>query len=99
MQCPTIAFSTETLIGRTTQLFPILLPIIHDLENYYKLSTAKTLIIGISSDLLFPPEEQLFIAQNIPNTQVHIIQSLYGHDGFLLEYDVIEQLIASFIEK
>ncbi|MFY7651706.1 MAG: homoserine O-acetyltransferase family protein [Chitinophagaceae bacterium] len=58
---------------------------------------AKTLVIGIDSDILFPPNEQAFIAKHIPNAQFNTIQSLYGHDGFLLEFEVIENIIKQFL--
>jgi homoserine O-acetyltransferase len=58
---------------------------------------ARTLAIGISSDWLFPPCEQEYIATHIPNAQVAIIDSFYGHDGFLLEFERIETLLKKFI--
>ncbi len=61
--------------------------------------TARTLTIGISSDLLFPVQEQAFLAKHIPNAQHVSIESLYGHDGFLLEFAQIERVIASFLSK
>lgn len=61
--------------------------------------TAKTLIIGITSDLLFPPEEQKRIADNIHRAEYQLIESLYGHDGFLLEYDKIEHILRDFIRE
>jgi homoserine O-acetyltransferase len=50
---------------------------------------AKTLVIGISSDLLFPISEQAFLAQHIPNAHLVEIDSPYGHDGFLTEAEKI----------
>jgi homoserine O-acetyltransferase len=58
---------------------------------------AKTLVIGISSDILFPSLEQEFLAAYIPNAQLAIIDSNYGHDGFLLEYDALTRLLEEFI--
>ena len=60
-----------------------------------KLSQIKSrcLVIGISSDLLFPVSEQEFIAANIKNATLEIIESIYGHDGFLLEDDTISRLL------
>lgn len=52
---------------------------------------AKTLVIGISTDILFPPGEQEFLSAYIPESQLAVIDSYYGHDGFLLEYDAITQ--------
>jgi len=46
---------------------------------------AKTLVIGISSDLLFPIQEQKILASLIPVAELEIITSPYGHDGFLTE--------------
>ncbi len=60
--------------------------------------SAQTLIIGISSDLLFPPSEQKFLAAHIPNAQLKIIDSTYGHDGFLIETKKLTQWIGEFIK-
>lgn len=60
---------------------------------------AKTLVIGISSDILFPITEQEFIAANITGAELSIIHSTYGHDGFLLEFSQIENIIVNFLKK
>ncbi|HEX5026065.1 MAG TPA: homoserine O-acetyltransferase [Agriterribacter sp.] len=60
---------------------------------------SKTLVIGITNDLLFPPEEQKRIADHIPGAQYHLIESVYGHDGFLLEFEKIEQLLKAFVKE
>ena len=59
--------------------------------------TAKTLVIGVTTDILFPISEQQFLATNIANAKFVEIQSLYGHDGFLLEFEQIEKAIVEFI--
>lgn len=53
----------------------------------------KGLVISISSDLLCPPSEQQFLARHLKNAEYKEIDSLYGHDGFLLEYTKITQAI------
>lgn len=58
---------------------------------------AKALVIAISSDLLFPPSEQEFLAAHIPHAEYRAIHSPYGHDGFLLEYEQIEEAIKTFL--
>ena len=60
---------------------------------------AKTLVISISSDLLFPPSEQQFLAANIPGIAYKSIESIYGHDGFLLEFDQITTVIRNFTDS
>ncbi|NEV92936.1 homoserine O-acetyltransferase [Psychroflexus sp. YR1-1] len=54
---------------------------------------AKTLVIGIQSDFLFPVEEQEFLARHIPDSALEIIDSTYGHDGFLIEVDRIKSVL------
>ncbi len=56
----------------------------------------KTLVVGISSDILFPATEQQFLAKHIPNAQYNEIDSFYGHDGFLLETKQLTDLIRKF---
>lgn len=59
---------------------------------------AKTLVIGIDTDVLYPPEEQEYIARQIPGGQFALLHSHYGHDGFLVEYDKLEEMIRPFLE-
>jgi homoserine O-acetyltransferase len=60
---------------------------------------AKTLVISISSDILFPPKEQEFIAKHIDGAVYNAIDSTFGHDGFLLEFDQIHTAIKEFFGK
>ncbi|MFA6759132.1 MAG: homoserine O-acetyltransferase, partial [Bacteroidales bacterium] len=55
--------------------------------------TAPTVVVGIESDLLFPIEEQIFMAQHIKNAEFELIKSIYGHDGFLLEYEQTQNIV------
>ena len=54
---------------------------------------AKTLVMGIKSDALFPINEQEFLAKHIPGATFQAIDSLYGHDGFLIENELITKAI------
>jgi homoserine O-acetyltransferase len=60
---------------------------------------ARTLVIGIESDILFPLSEQQFLARWIPGATYHPIPSLYGHDGFLLEYEQIGGLVSKLLQR
>lgn len=60
---------------------------------------ARTLSIGIETDVLFPPVEQELIASGIPGATFSTIQSPFGHDGFLLEYEQINRLITDFVQQ
>jgi homoserine O-acetyltransferase/O-succinyltransferase len=59
---------------------------------------AQTLVIGIRSDLLFPPAEQDFIAAYLHDSTLRFIDSLYGHDGFLIETKQLSRVISEFLE-
>lgn len=47
--------------------------------------TARVSVVSIDSDLLFPPDEGRSWASLIPGADFQLINSDYGHDGFLLE--------------
>ena len=57
----------------------------------------KTLIIGISSDILCPLTEQHFLARYIPNAELIEIDSDYGHDGFMVESKIISQHLSEWL--
>ncbi|MBQ2438904.1 MAG: alpha/beta fold hydrolase [Paludibacteraceae bacterium] len=54
---------------------------------------AKTIVIAITSDGLFPPCEGREWAKHIPNAQYFEIESRFGHDGFLLETKQITEIL------
>ena len=56
---------------------------------------AKSIVISITSDGLFPPCESSEWAKYIPHAQYFEIESRFGHDGFLLETEQITQIINS----
>lgn len=58
-----------------------------------------TLIIGISSDILCPIDEQQFMATYMPNAVLEIIHSTYGHDGFIIETQQITNLLKPFMHQ
>jgi homoserine O-acetyltransferase len=59
---------------------------------------AKTLVIGIDSDVLYPIKEQEYLQRTIRGASLLNIASDFGHDGFLLEYEKIETALKAFVE-
>ena len=57
---------------------------------------ARTLILGISSDILFPLSEQRELAAHISGAMYAELDSRYGHDGFLLETAAITHFLELF---
>jgi homoserine O-acetyltransferase len=66
-------------------------------EKAFKGLKSDVLQIAITSDLLFPVEEQRHFKDLIPNMHYEEIDSLYGHDGFLTETEKINSLIEGFL--
>jgi len=58
---------------------------------------AHSLFIGITSDLLFPVTEQEYLHQLVPNSELAVIDSVYGHDGFLIETDHLNPILKEFL--
>ena len=56
-------------------------------------------ILGIDSDVLYPISEQEEIVEYMPNSELKIIHSDDGHDGFLLEQDQVNRCIVDFLAK
>lgn len=66
-------------------------------EQAFAKVTAKTLCVGISTDILFPPIEQKRLAKFIPNAVYAEIDSDFGHDGFLLESEQLSGIIREYL--
>jgi homoserine O-acetyltransferase len=60
---------------------------------------ARTLVVGIDSDILFPINEQKFLVDHIPDARLEIMTSLYGHDGFLVEFEQLSSHIKKFFAQ
>jgi len=61
--------------------------------------SAKCLCIGISSDILYPPDEQKNIASLIKHAEYEEIDSPFGHDAFLIEFEQVSNFINNFFCK
>jgi len=63
---------------------------------------AKTLVMGIDSDILFPTYQQKEIVDILKMTnndvQYREITSIKGHDGFLVEQEQVTQLVRDYLE-
>jgi homoserine O-acetyltransferase/O-succinyltransferase len=55
-----------------------------------------TLVVAISSDVLYPPEEVGELARRLPHATLELLSSPHGHDAFLTEGEVVATLVARF---
>ncbi len=53
-------------------------------------------VIGINSDHLYPTKEQRELAQLLGNARYSEIESDYGHDAFLIEFEQLNNIIQPF---
>ncbi|MEL6135252.1 MAG: homoserine O-acetyltransferase, partial [Bacteroidota bacterium] len=58
---------------------------------------ASALVVALEGDILFPPEEQKYLAKHIPNAMFVSIPSTFGHDGFLVESTALAGHFRSFL--
>jgi homoserine O-acetyltransferase/O-succinyltransferase len=66
-------------------------------EKVLKDLKQRTLVIGISSDILCPLEEQRFLARHLPRATLVEIDSAYGHDGFMVEAEKISKELGKWL--
>lgn len=60
---------------------------------------AETVVIGLSTDIIFTPQEMKRLCSMIPGAEYFEIDSLFGHDGFLVEHEQLNNILKPFIEK
>jgi homoserine O-acetyltransferase len=50
-------------------------------------------VAGISSDRLYPLKSQWELAKLLGLSEVHVVESRVGHDGFLVEHDAVGAVV------
>lgn len=64
-------------------------------ENALSTIKADTTVIGITTDIIFLPEEMRRLSDMIPNARYFEIESEFGHDGFLVEHSQLNRLLTN----
>ncbi|MBI4418935.1 MAG: homoserine O-acetyltransferase [Ignavibacteriales bacterium] len=67
-----------------------------DLASVLGKISLPVLAIGVSSDIRYPIIEQKELVQFIPNARYAEINSIHGHDAFLIEFDQLNNMISEF---
>lgn len=50
-------------------------------------------VIGITTDIVFTPAEMRELTEMLPNAKYYELQSEFGHDGFLVEHEKLNDII------
>ncbi|KAF8218199.1 homoserine O-acetyltransferase [Mycena galopus ATCC 62051] len=59
----------------------------------------RALVISIASDGLFTPPEQALLAEHIPESDLVVVASGEGHDGFLVEFEEINRCVLGYLKR
>jgi homoserine O-acetyltransferase len=57
----------------------------------------RALVIGTSTDVLYPVAETRTMAATMPNAEFAVLDSPNGHDAFLIETEKLERIVATFL--
>ena len=65
--------------------------------------SGPSMTVSVSTDFLYPPNQQVALAKVLSTSGQscahHMIDSVYGHDGFLVEHDKLASLLTDFFAK
>jgi len=74
-----------------------------NLEEAFSAVKAKTLVVSYSSDWLFTSEQSREIVRALMKNQKDVsyieIESPYGHDAFLVEYEQLARILVPFLDS
>jgi homoserine O-acetyltransferase/O-succinyltransferase len=69
------------------------------LSKVFKNTPSGALVVGVASDMLFTVAQQEVLADSLPDAELTILSSPEGHDGFLLEFEVLGNHIIGNLKK
>lgn len=59
---------------------------------------ARTLVVGLETDIVFPPREMRVLSEKIEGAVYREISSPFGHDGFLVEHQLLNEILLPFMK-
>ena len=66
-------------------------------EKVLRAIKADCVFVCMSSDELFPPEDMKPWAEMVTEAKYHQIETVYGHDGFLIETEAISRILTPYL--
>ncbi len=67
-----------------------------ELEAVLAAIRQPALVVSVSSDVLYPPREQRYLAEHLPNARYEELDTPHGHDGFLIDLDELGEMVRAF---
>jgi len=74
-------------------------PTLDDLKQVMSDIPPKALVISVESDVLFKNEHQVMLAECLPEARFANLDSPDGHDGFLLEFEALSELVKGHLQE
>ncbi len=68
-------------------------------DEALKMIKAETHVVGITTDILFPPSDMKILTSKIAGAKYYEIESLFGHDGFLVEHEQFNNLLQPIMQR
>ncbi len=69
------------------------------LENVLRGLDLPVLVLGSSTDVLYPVAEQLELATLLPAAEYVELASAHGHDAFLIEQEAVNRILGEFRQR
>ena len=70
------------------------------MESFARETSTHIHVIGIDTDAMFLKDplynDFLILNKKLPNSKFSLIQSIHGHDGFLIEYDQLHEITKEY---
>lgn len=67
------------------------------IETALQQITVPAFVFSIRQDMLIPPYEQEMLARHLQDARFFSMDSMYGHDGFLIEIEVLRREMGAFL--
>jgi homoserine O-acetyltransferase len=68
-----------------------------DLRQTLAVIDCSVLVMGMNSDILYPISEQQELVNHLSKGRLVEIDTIHGHDGFLLEVEQVGSHLRSFL--
>ena len=67
-----------------------------DLDDVLRSIRLPMLVVSIDTDVLYWPWEQREVARLVPHAKLAVLDSVHGHDAFLIDVDRLSDMVAEF---
>ena len=74
-------------------------PTSEDFKEVLKAAPPRALVVSVNTDVLFEPDQQVRLAEYLPDATLATLDSPDGHDGFLLAFEELDEIITERLRE